>query len=72
VGGIPEILREGITGIMVPVGDTAGLVAAVRSIAGPSFVRLSQAARERATQEFTIKHMIDQYEALFEQLCVSR
>jgi len=71
VGGIPEILREGITGIMVPVGDTAGLVAAVRSIAGPSFVGLSQAARERATQEFTIKHMIDQYEALFERLCVS-
>jgi len=71
VGGIPEILREGVTGMMVPVRDTAGLVAAVRSMAGPSFVGLSQAARGRATQEFTIKHMIDQYEALLERLCAS-
>ena len=71
VGGIPEILLGGITGRMVTVGDTAGLTAAVRSIAGPSFVSLSQAARQRATQEFTIKHMIDQYETLFEKICAS-
>ena len=72
VGGIPEILREGITGIMVPVGDTARLVAAVRSIAGPSFVGLSQAVRDSATREFHHQtHDRSIRKSSWERLCAS-
>jgi glycosyltransferase involved in cell wall biosynthesis len=71
VGGIPEILEEGVTGLMVPVGDVPGLIAAIRSVSGQVFTSYSQAARKRATKQFTMKQMIDQYEALLERLSVS-
>lgn len=48
VGGIPELVRDGRNGLLVPPGDAAALAAALRSLVDDPALRrrLGQAARE--------------------------
>lgn len=54
VGGNPEIVSHGETGWLAPLGDLDGLAAGVQRIAGKDFERFSAAARQRATQRFSL------------------
>lgn len=51
VGGIPDVVRDGVTGLLVPPGDPAALAAGLDRVLGqPTLAaRLSAAGRERAT-----------------------
>jgi len=71
VGGNPEIVEHGITGWLVPVGDTDALAAGVCSMVGERFQVCSAAARLRAMKKFSMAKMIDNYLALFQTACVS-
>ncbi|PSC02427.1 hypothetical protein SLNSH_24165 [Alsobacter soli] len=53
VGGIPEIITQGVTGVMVPPGDKALLAEAIRWLAADSVARhsIGKAARERVAVE---------------------
>jgi alpha-maltose-1-phosphate synthase len=55
VGGIPEVVADGVTGLLVPPGDEAALAAAVNSlIADPGrAASLGARGRERAVSEFS-------------------
>jgi 2-deoxystreptamine N-acetyl-D-glucosaminyltransferase/2-deoxystreptamine glucosyltransferase len=50
VGGIPEVVRDGVGGLLVPADDAAALAAAIgRILADPALAaRLAAGARERA------------------------
>ncbi len=54
MGGLPDLVREGETGLLVPPGDPAALAAAMQQLAdSPETVRrMGQAARQRAEVEF--------------------
>lgn len=60
VGGIPEMIEHGITGLLVAAGDEAELATAIRSILeDPNKARrLGEAARERVAQQFTPERQI--------------
>jgi L-malate glycosyltransferase len=49
-GGIPEVVEDGVSGLLAPVGDADALAAHVREILGDKALRerLSAAGRERA------------------------
>jgi glycosyltransferase involved in cell wall biosynthesis len=53
VGGIPEVVFDGETGVLVQPGDVAGIAEAIIDLAGDAslYVRLRQKARERETVE---------------------
>jgi glycosyltransferase involved in cell wall biosynthesis len=55
VGGIPAIIEDGATGILVDPGKAEPLAAAVRRLAGDGALRerMGRAARERVMREFS-------------------
>ena len=48
VGGVPEIVRDGVNGLLVPVGDVDAVAGAIARIVGESGLRSRLAAGARA------------------------
>jgi glycosyltransferase involved in cell wall biosynthesis len=67
VGGIPELVRPGISGVVVPPGNPDALAAAmIAVIDAPEFAaRLGRAARERVERSFSISRMVEHVEHLY-------
>jgi glycosyltransferase involved in cell wall biosynthesis len=57
VGGVPELVRDGETGALVPPRDSAALAGALRRIVSdPALVdRLGEAGRQRVEREFSLE-----------------
>lgn len=69
-GGLPEIVRDGETGLLVDEEDWEGLASAMdRLLANPPLCeRLGQQAQELVRKEFDFTSMVDQYEEIYRQL----
>ncbi len=63
VGGVPEIVRDGVTGRLVPVGDAATLALVCAEFAAQPHVRrgFGKAARDLATRCFDERRMARDY-----------
>jgi glycosyltransferase involved in cell wall biosynthesis len=57
VGGVPELVEDGVTGLLVPPGDAAALAAALERVLGDPALRarLGAAARARAEERFDVE-----------------
>ncbi|MDP2835158.1 MAG: glycosyltransferase [Pseudomonadota bacterium] len=68
VGGNPEIIEDGITGLLVPVGDEAALAGAInRLLDDPERAHaIGQAARLQFMREFTLARMVSRYVEVYE------
>ena len=71
VGGIPEVVESGQSGLLVPFGDLDAMAGAVDALLDhpDRRKRLGQAARVRATQRFSAGVIVPQYEALYRRVC---
>jgi glycosyltransferase involved in cell wall biosynthesis len=60
-GGMPEVVRDGVNGLLVPPADSAALAAAIkRLLADPGLRhRFGAAGRELVQQAFSIEHMVE-------------
>jgi glycosyltransferase involved in cell wall biosynthesis len=67
VGGIPEIVDDGVTGVLVPPGDHARLAdATLRLLRDPSRMQaMGDAARQRVHGRFVLQETIRQLEELY-------
>ncbi len=67
VGGIPEIITEGETGLLVEPGNPGALAKGIlRLLKNPVYAeKLGSAAKIRVAQGFNMKKMIEQIERLF-------
>jgi len=74
VGGNPEIVVHGETGLLVPPADGDALATAILSILEDKEVasRFGRAGRKRIEENFSLSVMIRNYENLFEQVINSR
>ena len=70
VGGIPEVVVSGESGVLVPFGDTGAMTHAVEAlIADPTRrAALGQAAQQRAREHFSAATIVPRYEALYRRL----
>lgn len=69
-GGIPEIVRHGVTGLLVPMGDANALAEAIiQLLSDPEQARaMGQAGRQRVLDHFTIGHTAARVEAVYAKL----
>jgi glycosyltransferase involved in cell wall biosynthesis len=70
VGGVPELVREGETGLLVPSEDAAALAQAMQALVDDPVRRqaMGAAARQHAVAHFDIRHTARGYEQLYETL----
>jgi glycosyltransferase involved in cell wall biosynthesis len=70
VGGIPEIVRDGETGLLVPADDPSALAGALSRLATDRAFRdrLGEAARTRMRQQFTAAAMVGTFEEIYTRL----
>lgn len=68
VGGVPEVILDGETGLLVPVNDPPAIAAAIRRLHDDAGFRrsLGDAARRRAYAEFTDEVMANRYAQVFD------
>lgn len=70
VGGVPEIVEEGVTGWLVPPADPGLLASRLCGLlAEPAQRRrMGLAGREKISAHFTLEQMVSKFEALYREL----
>lgn len=69
VGGLPELVIHGETGLLYPVGDVAGMTRGAGEILrDENLDRFREAARERAIECYSSDKIIPLYEAYYEEI----
>lgn len=68
-GGIPYVVADGETGLLVAPGDISSLVSAIDRLAGDSNLRraMGQAGRARAEAEFGVQKYIERIVSLYQE-----
>ena len=67
VGGVPEVVVDGQTGLLAPAGDATGLAAALGSLLDdpPRRLAMGVEARRRARELFSAEAVVPRYEELY-------
>jgi glycosyltransferase involved in cell wall biosynthesis len=69
-GGVPEIVENGITGLLVPMGDADALADAIcRLVSDPqAAIEMGIRGRERVAQHFRIEHTATEIERFYNKI----
>ena len=70
VGGVPELIDDGLNGLLFPVGDTAAMGdAAIALLRDPArLAAMAHSARRTATERFCTTRIIPLYEQYYERI----
>ncbi len=70
VGGVPELVEDGITGFLVPPKDPEALAQALQKLIDDPELRkrMGQASREKALREFTLDRMLHETERVYREV----
>jgi glycosyltransferase involved in cell wall biosynthesis len=70
VGGTPDVVVDGVTGLLVPPRDSSALAKAIATLVRDPDLRrrMGQAGRERVLQHFSVERMVERTQNLYEQL----
>jgi L-malate glycosyltransferase len=70
-GGIPEVVEDSESGVLVPAGDVAALTKALDALLEdePRRHALGRAAQARSRKLFSAEAIVPRYEALYRTLC---
>jgi glycosyltransferase involved in cell wall biosynthesis len=69
-GGIPEIVVDGVTGLLVPMGDADSMAAAICRLLEDRAVaeRMGLLGRQRVVENFTIENTVSKVEDLYDDM----
>jgi glycosyltransferase involved in cell wall biosynthesis len=70
VGGVPELVEDGVTGLLAPAGDAEALAERAVALAGDPELRgrLGKAGRRRALGQFSEARMQEEYRRLYDEM----
>ncbi len=74
VGGVPDLVGDGVHGLLVPPGDPDALAGALGALLRdpPRRTALGEAGRERQRREFDFSAMVRRLEQRYEELLAGR
>jgi glycosyltransferase involved in cell wall biosynthesis len=67
VGGVPDVVRDGVDGFVVPPGDTAALTERIATLAADPTLRarMGAAGRERVLERYGVGRLLDDVDRLY-------
>ncbi len=70
VGAIPDVMEDGVHGLLVPSKDPAALATAIERLAGDRAMlrRMGNACQQRISERYTIARMAREFRSLYETL----
>lgn len=70
VGGTPDLMRDGVHGVLVPSQDSSRLASALGRLIGNEAERhaMGQAARQHAAANHTLDRMVVEYESIYTRI----
>ena len=70
VGGVPEVVEDGKSGFLLPVGDVGGMADAALALLADAarYAEFRAAARRRAVEHFDIAQIVPRYEAYYRDI----
>ncbi|MDP1836822.1 MAG: N-acetyl-alpha-D-glucosaminyl L-malate synthase BshA [Chlamydiales bacterium] len=70
VGGLPEVVQDGKTGFLVPMGDVDAMAEkAMQILSQPELAKsMGEQGKTRAREAFTVDRILPQYEAFYERV----
>jgi glycosyltransferase involved in cell wall biosynthesis len=73
-GALPEVVEDGVTGILVPPGDAPALAQAIGTLMGDAELRrrMGQAGRERVLEKFNWRKAALETEAVYHEVLDAR
>jgi glycosyltransferase involved in cell wall biosynthesis len=72
VGGLPEVVEHGVTGLLVEPGDAAALAEALQSVSVETLQAMGAAGRLRFERLFHVRRVGDELDALYQRLVLPR
>lgn len=69
-GGLPEVVKDGKTGLVFEVGDVKDLVGKLKNVFDnfEKFLQVVKKGRELAKKDFSIERMVGKYEDIYQSL----
>jgi glycosyltransferase involved in cell wall biosynthesis len=74
VGGVPDVVTDGVDGLLCDPGDVDGLAAALEQLAVDPELRgrLGEAGRTRVLSRYSVERLVDDVDALYRDLLAER
>ena len=74
VGGVPDVVRDGVDGFLVEAGDVEGAAERLARLAGDPMLRarLGEAGRERVLRRYSVSRLVDDVDRLYRSVLVAK
>jgi glycosyltransferase involved in cell wall biosynthesis len=70
VGGVPDVVRDGMDGFLVEPGDIEGAAERLAELARDAELRrrLGESGRERVRERYSVQRLVDDVDRLYQAL----
>ena len=74
VGGVPDVVRDGVDGYLVEAGDTESAAERLAALArDPALrARLGEAGRANALERYSVERLVDDVDRLYRSLLAAK